>query len=78
MKKIIIAGGMLSALVCFSANAQISIQANFGEPMAAYVEAPAYVAPAPIYPSYAVEPAYYHHWHRKPMHRDRDRDDHRR
>jgi len=60
MKKIIIVSSMLCILTCFSANAQISVQANFGEPGPAYGEAPIYGSAYPIYPTYGVEHARYH------------------
>jgi len=60
-KKIIILSGALSLMISFSANAQVSI--TFGEPEPSYVEAPAYVSPTPVYPTYAVEPARYHRYH---------------
>jgi len=63
MKKIVILSGMLCLLASFPANAQISIQAIFGEPEPAYVEAPTYGTAYPVYPTYAVEPARYHGWH---------------
>jgi hypothetical protein len=64
MKKIIIASGILLLLTSVSANAQISVQAIFGEPQPGYVEAPAYGGAYPVYPSYAVEAGGYHDHHR--------------
>ena len=76
MKKIIIVSGMLCLLACTPAKAQISIQAFFAEPEPAYVEAPVYASPYPVYPSYVVEPSWHHeryvsydhHVHRRMIH----------
>jgi hypothetical protein len=68
MKKLIILSGMLCLLVSTEATARVDISVGlFGEPAPAYVEAPVYVAPTPIYPSYAEEGG--ERWHRHD-HRD--------
>jgi len=50
MKKIIILGGMVCLFSGIEAQAQISIQADFGIPQPTYYEAP--VAPVYVAPSY--------------------------
>ena len=70
MKKILILSGILCLLASTSANARIDVSLGFFEPGPAYVEAPEYVAPYPVYPTYAVEGDRYHRGH--------DRHDHRR
>jgi len=62
MKKTIILSGMLCLLAGTSANAD-SFSLTIGEPEPAYVEAPMYVSPSPVYPTYAVEGERYHGWH---------------
>lgn len=57
MKKIIILSGALCLLTSYSANAEISVGINLGEPV--YAE-PGYYAVAPDYPS----EHYDHHRHR--------------
>jgi len=69
MKKLIILSGMLCLLASTSANAD-SFSLTIGEPQPAYVEAPVYVAPAPIYPTYVVEGERYHGWRRGHEHHD--------
>jgi len=74
MKKIIILSGVLCLLASASANARISVDLNFGEPYPAYIEAPEYVSPYPIYPTYAVEGDWHH---RHDPHDRRRGNDHR-
>lgn len=62
MKKIILLGSMFCLLACSAANAD-SFSLSIGEPEPAYVEAPYYASPYPIYPTYAVQGAGYRGWH---------------
>jgi len=52
MKKILIVSGMFMLLASASANAEVSVGINFGEPVEPVYVAPTYVEPAPDWPSY--------------------------
>jgi len=74
MKKIIILSGILCLFVSTEASARLNVDIGlFAEPAPAYVEAPVYVAPAPIYPSYVVEGGDRWHGHDRGRHRGHHR-----